>query len=241
VHRLGVSPNHVVPSGPPWRPGCQSPPVPRRTQMKLHVKRQDLCAKPPADGTTGGGGRVDARAGGRGGRCERAHGLEVASLLPGQGRAGAARRHPRRRTRSGIAPRRRTCRRVALRRPALHRRRDRRGALDAALDGLCDPDPDRARPSLGAARAGPSRRTATRASGRASSCTSTSRSWAGSAAPATASRRPPQPQPRRRLEYVHVCVDDATRLAHVEVLQDEKACAARSATSAPTESRSSGC
>ncbi len=30
------------------------------------------------------------------------------------------------------------------------------------------------------------------------------------------------PQPRRRLERVHVCVDDATRLAYVEVLSDEK-------------------
>jgi transposase len=46
-------------------------------------------------------------------------------------------------------------------------------------------------------------------------------------------------------EYVHVCVDDATRLAYVEVLDDEKAvtaagsCAAPSPTTAPTASRSS--
>jgi hypothetical protein len=33
-------------------------------------------------------------------------------------------------------------------------------------------------------------------------------------------RGPPQP---RWLEYVHVCIDDATRLAYVEVLTDEKA------------------
>ena len=47
-------------------------------------------------------------------------------------------------------------------------------------------------------------------------------------------------------EYVHVCVDDATRLVYVEVLDDEKACtavgsyAARSPTSPPSASGWSG-
>jgi transposase len=55
---------------------------------------------------------------------------------------------------------------------------------------------------------------------------------------------------RRRLtvgwEFVHVCIDDATRLAYVEVLETRKpsppsrSCAARSRTSAPTASVSSG-
>jgi transposase len=46
-------------------------------------------------------------------------------------------------------------------------------------------------------------------------------------------------------EYVHVAIDDATRLAYAEVLSDEKAdtavgfCAARSGSSAATTSRSS--
>ena len=47
--------------------------------------------------------------------------------------------------------------------------------------------------------------------------------------PARASRQRchrTHPHTRDRWEYVHVCVDDATRLAYVEVLEDEKACTA---------------
>ena len=44
-------------------------------------------------------------------------------------------------------------------------------------------------------------------------------------------------------EFVHICIDDATRLAYVEVLEDEKATTAagflRSRTTAPTASESS--
>ena len=54
---------------------------------------------------------------------------------------------------------------------------------------------------------------------RASCCISTSRSWPGSIALATVS---PAAAGARRLvvgwEYVYVCIDDATRLAYVEVL-----------------------
>ena len=68
---------------------------------------------------------------------------------------------------------------------------------------------------------------------RASWCTSTSRSWAGSqrggrAIGFTASvalQRSPRKHGKKTVgwEFVHVCVDDATRLAYVEVLGDEKA------------------
>ena len=99
-----------------------------------------------------------------------------------------------------------------------------------------------------------SRRTATRRSGRASSSMSTSRSSAGSAAaPATASpatgagrAAPITQRATTGWEYVHVAIDDATRLVYVEVLADEKAVtavvssAALSRTSPPSASGSSG-
>ena len=64
-----------------------------------------------------------------------------------------------------------------------------------------------------------------------SSSTSTSRSSAGSVASATAITGSGQPAAATTRddasalgwEYVHVCVDDATRLVYVEVLDDEKA------------------
>ena len=69
-----------------------------------------------------------------------------------------------------------------------------------------------------------SRRTATRSSGWASSSTSKSRSSAGSAGPATASTAIAARTSRGiGWEYVHVAIDDATRLVYVEVLADEKA------------------
>ena len=74
---------------------------------------------------------------------------------------------------------------------------------------------------------------------RASSCTSTSRSWAGSrAAPASGSPAASSNPDRRRLdaagverktigwEYVHIAIDDYSRLAYAEVLPDEKASSA---------------
>ena len=104
---------------------------------------------------------------------------------------------------------------------------------DAALDGLGGADADRAGQAL-AARAARAAQPLRAPAGRASCCTSTSRSSAGSpgaghrvtgqrqastptGAPAGAARR------ERGWEFVHVCVDDATRLAYVEVLADEKA------------------
>ena len=112
------------------------------------------------------------------------------------------------------------------------RGRDRRDARDAALDRLGGPDADRdgqARPARARAR-----RSATSATVRASWSTSTSRSSAASHGGAghrvTGSRHynassPTARQAPRRIgwEYVHVAVDDATRLAYVEVLADEKA------------------
>ena len=86
----------------------------------------------------------------------------------------------------------------------------------------------------GSAGSGSSSRSATSARGRASSSTSTSRSSAGSkAAPANArafeSERRQRHNPTRTdlegkrrhyvgYEYVHVCVDDYSRLAYAEVL-----------------------
>jgi leucine-zipper of insertion element IS481 len=78
----------------------------------------------------------------------------------------------------------------------------------------------------------PGRPTATSASGRASCCTSTPRSSAASAARAQATaplagaqvgaRRGPGRRSRGAgWEFVHICVDDATRLAYVEVLERE--------------------
>ena len=76
------------------------------------------------------------------------------------------------------------------------------------------------------------------------------------AGPDRAGRPPRHRQPRQRparnaagigWEYVHVCVDDATRLAYVEVLADEKAATAigflraRSRTSPATASASKRC
>ena len=94
-----------------------------------------------------------------------------------------------------------------------------------------------------------------RHAGRAAS-TSTSRSSARIQRRRASRHRPPrsqqrQPRARRRgaptgWEFVHVCVDDATRLAYVEVLADEKATTAvgflRRAVAfyAATASRSSG-
>ena len=78
-----------------------------------------------------------------------------------------------------------------------------------------------------------SRPTATSVERRASCCTSTSRSWDASTAPAGAvtgdrSSQNANRRQRRRggpagWEFVHVCIDDATRLAYAEVLSDEKA------------------
>jgi transposase InsO family protein len=76
---------------------------------------------------------------------------------------------------------------------------------------------------------GSSNRSGTSTRGRESSCTSTSRSSAGSPGPATAS-----PAGSRAAaitaafydqgwEYVHIAIDDYSRLAYAEVLSDEKA------------------
>jgi transposase InsO family protein len=90
--------------------------------------------------------------------------------------------------------------------------------------------------SAGSAGWGSSRRVATSANARASCSTSTSRSSGASSFRDTrvtgnrrqGGRRTTYTPDGRRIgdagwEYVHVCVDDATRLAYAEVLQDEKA------------------
>ena len=153
---------------------------------------------------------------------------------------------PRRRARPGLldrcsAPRRgrRTARRAAGRgdrgaaAAADDRRRDRRGARDGALDGLGDPDADRARQARPPRPA--SRRTATSASGPGELIhidvkkLGRIRAAPGIASPATGRhdrRRTDAARQRTQQvgwEFVHVCVDDATRLAYVEVLPDEKA------------------
>ena len=68
-----------------------------------------------------------------------------------------------------------------------------------------------------------------------------SRSWAGSGDLATASHGDRRSAARGiGWEFVHVCVDDATRLAYVEVLPDERAttCVAFLAVPSPTSPRS---
>jgi transposase InsO family protein len=114
------------------------------------------------------------------------------------------------------------------------RGRDRRDARDAVVDGVGDPDPARA--GRGSAGWGSSSRSGTNARGRASSCTSTSRSSVESkAAPASArsgtdAAAPPALTPTatatrgsKGWEYVHIAIDDSSRLAYAEVLGDEKA------------------
>ena len=115
------------------------------------------------------------------------------------------------------------------------RGRDRRDAGDAALDRLGGAQAHRDRPARpDRARA---RRSATSARGRASSSTSTSRSSAASRRRRQARRRPrtqaatAAPHATRTAttaastgwEFVHVAVDDYSRLAYAEVLADEKA------------------
>ena len=117
---------------------------------------------------------------------------------------------------------------------AADRRRDRRAPVDAALDGLGGAQARRAGQALAAraARAGQPLRAPPR---RASSSTSTSRSSAGSSVPAT--RSPATAASARRApidvtaacsgtagwEFVHVAIDDYSRLAYAEVLADETA------------------
>src|SRR5436190_3782530 len=116
--------------------------------------------------------------------------------------------------------------------PAPHRRRDRRGAADARDDRLRDPDANRSRPprpprprASATLRALPARRAPARRRQETGADRGQRRAPNG---------RPAAPQPRRTdgsgvararvgWECVHVCVDDATRLAYVEVLGDERA------------------
>ena len=112
---------------------------------------------------------------------------------------------------------------------------DRGAARDAALDGVALAQADRARQALPARAAGAAE--PLRAPhGRASSCTSTSRSSAASGGPASASPATSADAQQTTAagtaaalvgwDFVHVCVDDATRLAYVEVLPDERGASA---------------
>ena len=102
-------------------------------------------------------------------------------------------------------------------------RRDRRDAGDAALDGLGDLDPDRAGQALAAGAARAAR-------------TATSSKRPGELVHVDVKKLGRIGRPGHRVngdrrtrsrgigwEYVHVAIDDATRLAYVEVLDDEKA------------------
>ena len=135
----------------------------------------------------------------------------MAAPLPGGGRAGPAR------PQLGVCPRSRTAPPEKRLQPIAALRRQRLLAWqiaerlgNAGLDGLDDPDPDRTRPArpgelvhIDVKKLGRIGRPGHRVNG----------------------------DRRRRShgigwEYMHVCVDTATRLAYVEVLADEKAVSA---------------
>ena len=107
---------------------------------------------------------------------------------------------------------------------------DRRDARDGALDGLGDPDLDQHGQARAArARAGPAlrARAARRADPRRRQEARTDRAASGHriTGPAGRGRRGYHAgkRPVDGWEFVHVAIDDATRLAYVEVLADEKA------------------
>ncbi len=114
---------------------------------------------------------------------------------------------------------------AALRRLADDRRGDRRDPRYGALDRVRDPDPDRdwqARP----ARPGAGATLRTSSSGRADPLDVKKLGRIGSGAPGTASPETAAKATAHAAagwEFVHVCIDDATRLAYVEVLADERA------------------
>ena len=133
---------------------------------------------------------------------------------------------------STTEPPRTASRRSARCGAALHRRRDLRDPRDGRDHRLGDPHPARARPprpdgararaplrALPARRARPRRRQEAGAD-RARHRQSDHRPSPHGTPPGPIFRRSPQ---QIGWEFVHVCVDDATRLAYVEVLGDERA------------------
>ncbi len=125
---------------------------------------------------------------------------------------------------------------------ALHGGGDRGDAGHGAVDGVGDPDAARAGPA-GAARARAAVSATSLAAGRAR-CTSMSRQLgrieggAGNARAAGVGATHRAPAPTRRAssastigwEYVHVCVDDYSRLAYAEVLARREGRRRRSAS-----------
>jgi hypothetical protein len=153
---------------------------------------------------------MEARTGRRGRRRQRAHGLQVAALLRPRGRGGPAR--PLLGTALGRQPHARgPDRGDRLPAPtAPDRRRDRRAARDAGLDRLSALEPrepanryEKARPGelvhVDVKKLGKIGRPGHRVNGDRRT-RSRGVGW----------------------EFVHVCIDDATRLAYAEVLADEK-------------------
>ena len=189
---------------------------------------------------------LDACGGGRGRRRERAHGLEVAAPLPASRVSRACSIVARRRVGAAADARgaSRGDRRVAP--VADDRGGDRRDAGDAALDGVGDLDPDRARQALAAGAARAAEPLREEAAGRARP---RRRQEARPDRPTRPPRhrRPAHPQPRDRLG-VRARLRrrrDPARLRRGARRRESRrqrsaSCAARSRTSPPTASGSSG-
>ena len=108
-----------------------------------------------------------------------------------------------------------------LARASHERGRDRPGPVAATLQRGRDPRAPRAR-ATASTPSHPSRPAAKSAAAPASCCTSTSSGWAASSAPANACTATGTQASGAGWECVHVAIDDATRLAYVEVLADER-------------------
>ena len=203
--------------------------------MNLHAnaalslnRRRDLCRRVVEE-------RVDADEGGRGRRSQRPLRPQVGGALPRRGRARAA--GPLLSAALDPAPHQRAARPGDRRAQAaaVHRPGDRRDAGDGALDGLGDP-----RRGSGWASSGGwawSRRSATSASAPGRADPHRRQEARPDPGRRRAPRHRPRParQPRARTdaagvrrntvgwEFVHIAIDDCTRLAYAEVLADEKA------------------
>ena len=88
---LGVVPEHVGSSGPPWRLRAAKHPSPRRNRMKLHGNAALSWQRQAAAGRAGRRRGLDAEGGGRGRRRQRALRAQVGRPLPPGGRGGPRR------------------------------------------------------------------------------------------------------------------------------------------------------
>ena len=174
--------------------------------------------------------------GGRGRRSERAHLLEVGRALPRRGRGRAARTAPRRRGRSRTAPPERSGRGDRRAAPAADDRRRRSPSclgmalstvsavlLRIGLGKLIRLEPPEPPNRYERRHAGELLHVDVKKLGRIAKAAPGTACTGNGAQPARQTRRG-RPRPQAvGWEFVHVCVDDATRLAYVEVLADEKA------------------